>query len=167
MIDVVMDTRHLRRRALPMLIAVAAAILVAIVPAAGQETAPAPKQLTGVTVRGCLAGSKLTLIDSGNLPASFPATLEVRSIRVIRDQVKALNGHTVDVIGKLRGIPGQETGLLVADTGDVRLYLGGGDARLGYDLVSPRNEPPTIEAHTIKNVADTCSTGQPESSTAR
>jgi hypothetical protein len=49
---------------------------------------------------------------------------------VIRDQVKALNGHTVEVVGMLRGIPGQETGLLIADSDDVKIYLGGGDARL-------------------------------------
>jgi len=144
----------------------AAVAAVAVTPAAGQETA-SPKRPTGVTIRGCLVGSKLTHIDPGTVTGSLPDTLEVRSIRVIRDQVKALNGHTVEVIGGLRGIPGQETGVLVVDSDDVKVYFGGGDARLGYDLVSPKNEPPTIYAHTIKNVADTCSTGQPEPPGAR
>jgi hypothetical protein len=145
-----------------MLTAAAAVIVAWITPATAQQTPSSPKRPAGVAIRGCLTGSKLTHIDPGNVTAPLPDTLEVRSIRVIRDQVKALNGHTVEVIGGLRGIPGQETGLLVADSDDVKVYLGGGDPRLGYDLASPRNEPPTIYAHTIKSVADTCSTGHPE-----
>src|SRR5262245_11984749 len=127
-----------------------------------QETAaPKPQPRKGVVIRGCLAGSKLTHIDpQTQLPADLllqlPDRLTVTSIRVIRDQVKALNGHQVDVTGALRGIPGMETGMLVADSGNVKVYLGGGDPRLGSDLSVARYESPTIDAQMNKDVAAAC-----------
>lgn len=124
-----------------------------------QQPAASPKpQPAGVVIRGCLTGSKLTHLDVENLDPALilPDTLKVASIRVIRSQVKALHGHQVEVIGTLRGIPGQDTGLLVVDSDKGKLYVGGGDARLGQDLVVAGNQPPTIYAQTIKNVADTC-----------
>lgn len=119
---------------------------------------PKPQRAGSVVIRGCLTGSKLTHLDLENLdPAlTLPDTLKVASIRVIRGQVKALNGHQVEVIGALRGIPGQDTGLLVVDSDNGKLYLGGGDPRLGQDLVVAGNRPPTIYAQTIKNIAETC-----------
>jgi hypothetical protein len=84
--------------------------------------------------------------------------LKVTSIRVIRDQVKALNGHQVEVTGSLRAIPGMETGILVADSDNAKLYLGGADPKLGSDLNVARNEPPTIHAQMIKGVAESCTT---------
>jgi hypothetical protein len=115
----------------------------------------------GVVIRGCLTGSKLIHIDpQTQLPADLvlklPDTLKVTSIRVIRDQVKALNGHQVEVTGALRGIPGMETGALVADSDNAKVYVGGADPKLGSDLHVGRNEPPTIHAQMIKDVAGTC-----------
>jgi hypothetical protein len=129
---------------------------------AGQETAtPQPQSRKGVVIRGCLTGSKLTHLDPQNLEPptlalKLPDTLRVSSIRVIRNQVKALNGHQVEITGALRSIPGMETGLLVGDSDNARLYIGGADPSLGSDLYVARNEPPTIYAQMIKDVADTC-----------
>jgi hypothetical protein len=113
---------------------------------------------TGVVIRGCLTGSKLIHVDPQNLAPDLvlklPDALKVTSIRVIRSQVKALNGHQVEITGALRGIPGMETGLLVVDSDNGKLYLGGGDPKLGSDLSA--NEPPTIHAQMIKAVAETC-----------
>jgi len=142
-------------------IALAASALLTTV-AAAQETAAARSQpRKGVVIRGCLTGSKLTHIDPqtelpADLATKLPDRLTVTSIRVIRDQVKALSGHQVEVTGALRGIPGMETGLLVADSGNARVYLGGGDPALGSDLSVARYEPPTIDAQMIKDVAATC-----------
>src|SRR5207344_314116 len=102
--------------------AVAAVVLASALPItidAAQQSEPRK----GVVIRGCLTGSKLTHIDPrSELPADvavkLPDTLTVSSIRVIRDQVKALNGHQVEVTGALRGVPGVETGLLVAESGN-------------------------------------------------
>ena len=82
---------------------------------------------------------------------------------MIRSQVKALDGHQVELVGLLRGIPGQETGLLVAESDKGKVYLGGGDPNLGQDLGSARAEPPTIHANTIKDVAPACTAQQPKS----
>src|SRR5262245_48773081 len=128
---------------------------------ANQETAAVKAQPSkGAVIRGCLIDSKLTHVDPQNLAADLelklPDTLKVSSIRVIRDQVKALNGHQVEITGALRGIPGMETGILVADSDHGKLYIGGGDPRLGSDMSVSRNEPPTIHAQMIKNIADAC-----------
>jgi len=129
-----------------------------------QQTPPAVQRGKGVVIRGCLTGSKLTHIDPQNLTphdvSLLPDKLTVTSTRVIRSQVKALNGHEVEVTGALRGIQGLETGLLVVDSDNGKLYLGGGDPTLGSDLAVSRSEPPTIHAQMIKNVAETCA-GQP------
>jgi hypothetical protein len=82
---------------------------------------------------------------------------------VIRSQVKALDGHQVELVGVLRGIPGQETGVLVAESDKGKVYLGGGDPNLGQDLASARAEPPTIHVNTIKDVASACTAQQPKS----
>ncbi len=119
-------------------------------------TAPKPQLPTGVVIRGCLTGSKLTHIEPGDPSLTLPDRLRVTSIKVIRSQVKALDGHQVELVGLLRGIPGQETGLLVAESDKGKVYLGGGDPNLGQDLGSARAEPPTIHANTIKDVAPAC-----------
>ena len=84
------------------------------------------------------------------------ALSRVKSLRVIRDQVTALNGHQVEVIGSLSGIPGQSRSVLVTDSDKAKLYIGGGDKNLGEDLGVDRNEPPTVYARTIKEVAEKC-----------
>jgi hypothetical protein len=66
------------------------------------------------------------------------------------------------LIGALRGIRDQDTGLLVVDSDQLRLYIGGGHTRLGEDLVVARYEPPTIYAQTVKDIADTCTADQPK-----
>jgi len=140
--------------------AVAAIALAGAVPTtvdAAQQSEPRK----GVVIRGCLTGSKLTHIEPrSELPADLalklPDRLAVTSIKVIRDQVKALNGHQVEVTGALRGVPGMETGMLVAESGNAKIYLGGGDPRLGSDLSVARNEPPTIHAQMITEVAAAC-----------
>jgi hypothetical protein len=126
-------------------------------------TVPKPQALKGVVIRGCLTGSKLTNIEPGDPSLTLPDRLRVTSIKVIRSQVKALDGHQVELVGQLRGIPGQETGLLVVDSDKGRVYLGGGDPNLGQDLGPARAEPPTIHAHTIKDVAAACTVQQPKS----
>jgi hypothetical protein len=126
-------------------------------------TASKPQAPKGVVVRGCLTGSKLTHIEPGDPSLTLPERLRVTSIKVIRSQVKALDGHQVELVGLLRGIPGQETGLLVAESDKGKVYLGGGDPNLGQDLASARAEPPTIHANTIKDVAPACTVPQPKS----
>src|SRR5262245_60552494 len=113
MIADAMLASHVRRSTLPRMLTAAAVTLMWMTPAVGQQTTSPPQRSTGAVMRGCLTGSKLTHIDPENVTLSLPDTLNVRSIRVIRDQVKALNGHTVELVGELRGIPGQETGVLV------------------------------------------------------
>jgi hypothetical protein len=146
----------------PAIMMAAAAALVWNTAVAGQQAVSAPQRLKGDVIRGCLAGSKLTHTDSENETLQLPDTLVVRSIPAIRDQVKRLSGHTVEVIGRLRGVPGQETGQLIVDSDDVKVYLGGGDARLGWDVAPPASEWATIHAHTIKDVADRCAMNQPK-----
>src|SRR5262249_42754052 len=92
---------------------------------------------------------------SADLELKIPDRLKVTSIRVIRDQVKALNGHQVEITGSLRSIPGMETGLLVLDSDSGKFYLGG-DPKMGSDTSPRRNEPPTINAQMIKDVAEKC-----------
>ena len=121
----------------------------------------------GVVIRGCLSGSKLTHIDPrSDLPADLalklPDRLRVTSIKVIRDQVKALNGHQVEITGALRGIPGMETGMLLTESGNAKIYLGGGDPTLGSDLSVARSEPPTIYAQMISDVAAVCDSVSPK-----
>ena len=129
-------------------------------------TAPKPQAPKGVVIRGCLTGSKLTHIEPADPSLTLPDRLRVTSIKVIRSQVKALDGHQVELVGLLRGIPGQETGLLVAESDKGKVYLGGGDPNLGQDLGSARAEPPTIHANTIKDVAPAC-TARPLPSRSR
>src|SRR5262245_41892998 len=116
-----------RRIVMPALAAIAGVAAMFVVSVdASQETAPSKPARKGVVIRGCLNGSKLTRLDPQQLePADLvlklPDTLKVTSVRVIRDQVKALNGHQVEVTGALRGIPGMETGVLVADSDNAKL----------------------------------------------
>jgi hypothetical protein len=133
------------------------------VTAANQQTAAPPppaEPLKGEAIRGCLAGSKLTHIDQDD-SAPLPDPLAVTTIRVIRDQLKALHGHYVEVIGTLRNISGQETGLLVAESDKGRFYIGGGDTRLGEDLRVTSSRTPAIHAHTIRDLATECPARQP------
>jgi hypothetical protein len=125
------------------------------VPALAPAAAPAAKP-KGVVIRGCLTGSKLTHIEPADAMLDGPDILRVSSIRVIRDQVKALNGHQVELIGTLRGIPGQDNGVLIGGSDKAKVYVGGADKNLGEDLHTERIEPPTIYAHTIKDVASAC-----------
>src|SRR4051812_25798346 len=145
------------------------AIAASLAPAAFQQNQPTPapqvQPARRVVIRGCLTGSKLMHLDPQNLApqelAKLPDVLKVTSIRVIRNQVKALNGHEVEVTGALRAIPGMETGLLVVDSDKGKLYFGGGDPSLGQDLTVSSNEPPTIYAQTIKDVAEKCAGASP------
>jgi hypothetical protein len=138
-----------------MLILAAVAISTAI---AGSQEAekPQPQPANGVTLRGCLTGTKLTHVEPADPKLTVPGALRLTTIRVIRDQVKPLNGHQVEVIGTLRGVPDQETGVLVGDSGKAKVYIGGGDKNLGEDLTVTRNEPPTIHAQMIKDLAPSC-----------
>jgi|SRR5690349_4002309 len=121
---------------------------------AAQNAKPAKPK--GVVIRGCLTGWTLTHLDPDDATLNIPDKLRVRSLRVIRDQVTALNGHQVEVIGSLSGIPGQSRSVLVTDSDKAKLYIGGGDKNLGEDLGVDRNEPPTVYARTIKDVAEKC-----------
>jgi hypothetical protein len=143
--------------------AVAGIISLSVAQAAEQAAPPPQNQgLKGVAIRGCLVGSKLTHIDQDDSTPTLPDPLTVSSIRVIRSQVKALSGHQVEVIGSLRNIPGMETGFLVAESDKGKLYLGGGDPKLGEDLRVTSSAPPTVHAHTIRDLAQACTAGQPK-----
>lgn len=124
---------------------------------AAQEPAPA-QPLKGIAVRGCLSGSRLTHVEPVDPGAPFPAALGVNGIRAIRGQLKALNGHQVELIGTVEGV-GQQNGILVAESDKARFYLGGGDPRLGEDF--RRTVPPTFYAHTVRNLAAMCA-AQPQ-----
>lgn len=60
-----------------------------------------------------------------------------------------------EVIGTLRGIPGQENGILIGESDKARVYIGGADRTLGEDL-EPVRQLPTINAYTIKDLSPTC-----------
>jgi hypothetical protein len=156
-----MTTAKRIRRILSMAITVAAMSSAAAAqdPATpAQEPAPSPKPPPANThvIRGCLNGSTLTDIEPAPPPLKLPEKLRVSSPRTIRDQVKALSGHQVEVTGALFGVPGVEEGILIGDSGAARVYIGGGDPNLGQDLVVNRNDPPTIRATVIKDVAAAC-----------
>jgi hypothetical protein len=164
MMDDVMDRRARSRRtrlstlmvALPLALAPAPALVASGASAAQSAAKPQAQQPKGVVIRGCLTGSKLTHLDPDDAKLTIPDILRVTSLRVIRSQVKALDGHQVEVIGTLQGIPGQDNGVLVADSDKARVYVGGGDKNLGEDLDTTRSEPPTIYARTIKDIAPDC-----------
>ena len=141
----------------------AMAVMVAAVLGQSNQAPPKPAQpAKGVVIRGCLTGEKLSRIEPENVtPAvelALPDVLKVNAIKAIRDQVKALNGHQVELTGALRGVPGVETGIVVAEGDNGKLILGG-----NQDPSVSRNEPPTIYATLIKDIAATCP-GQPRKS---
>jgi len=123
-----------------------------------QEPAPSPKpQSTNkVVIRGCLTRSTLTDIEPTPPPLKLPEKLRVAGTRTIRDQVKALSGHQVELTGALFGVPGVEQGTLIGNSDSVKVYVGGGDPNLGQDLVVNPNDPPTIRATVIKDLASAC-----------
>jgi hypothetical protein len=123
-----------------------------------QEAGPSPRtQPTNQhVVRGCLNGSALTDIEPASPPVTFPEKLRVTSPRVIRDQVKALTGHRVELTGALFGVPGVEEGALIADSGAVKIYIGGRDPNITDDLLVNANDPPSIRATMIRDLAPTC-----------
>ena len=92
----------------------------------------------------------------------LPEKLKVASLKVIRDQVKALDGHRVELTGILHGVPGVENGVLVSDSDKMKVYVGGGDPTLGEDQDILRNERPTMHARTIKDLAPACAAATPK-----
>ena len=48
-----------------------------------------------------------------------------------------------EVIGTLRGIPGQENGILIGESDKARVYIGGADRTLGEDLERSVNHRPS------------------------
>jgi hypothetical protein len=138
----------------------------ALVVIAGVATAAQTPAATDDVIRGCLHGSTLTHIEPVRQqdPAlQVPDVLRVSSLKVIRPQVKALSGHQVELIGSLYGIPGQDRGMLVSD-GKAKVYVGGGDPKLGEDLKTQRDDPPSMYVRTIKDLADTCPAAAPSAS---
>ena len=121
---------------------------------AAQESTPATKPLKGIVLRGCLMGSRLTHIESMDSDAPYPDSLGVSGIRVIRSQLKALNGHGVELIGTAEGVGSRTGGFLIASTDTMKFYLGGGDPTLGEDF--RRVVPPTFYVHTVRDVEQTC-----------
>jgi len=161
MIGDTMQTRGRRHFALPsMLLVIAVNVPVAVM--TSQEPGPVKAKPTNtVVVRGCLNGSTVRHIETDDLRPNVPDKLRVRVDRVIRGQLKALDGHQVELNGTMRGIPGEETGILVADSDNGKVYLGGGDPNLGNDLVTG-NQPPTVYAKTIKDIAPSCPAFKPK-----
>lgn len=161
-------TTHLRRRLVHALIAVVVSPCLTVwaaqaTPPPTQQPPAAPSLTDRYAIRGCLSRSKLTHLDpQGQVPPQLPDILQVTSIKVIRSQVKALEGHQVEVIGTLRGVPGQENGILVAGSDKGRIYLGGADSSLGSDLAPARVDSPTINADTIKDLAPSCTVAEPK-----
>jgi hypothetical protein len=147
---------------MPALIRIVLAVFVATAALAAQQAAQEDgaaakaKPARNFVLRGCLRGSTLLQIEPHDPPIKLPETLKVASTRAIRDQIKALSGHQVELAGALHGVPGVESGFLVGDSDSAKLYVGGGDPNLGNDLVVP--EPPTLHATTIKDVAPSCAT---------
>jgi hypothetical protein len=137
---------------------IAAVALVATSPVvsvlAAQESGPSAKLPKDISIRGCLMGSRITQIEPVESGAAFPESLGVTGIRVIRSQLKELRGHQVELIGTAEGVGRQTSGILIADSGTMKFYIGGGDPGLGEDL--RRVVPPTFYVHTIKNIAPTC-----------
>jgi len=126
--------------------------------AAQNATPAAAERPKGIAVRGCLMGARLTNVEpAADSDVPFPDSLGVNAIRVIRGQVKALNGHQVELIGTVEGV-GPQKGTLVSNSDRLKVYLGGGDPNLGEDL--RRSVRPTFNAQTIKDIAPTC-TAQP------
>ncbi len=120
-----------------------------------QDSPPENAQtLKGITVRGCLKGSRLVHVEPTDPGAPFPDSLGVNGIRVIRSELKALNGHLVELIGTVEGVGPQKGGVLVSGSDKTKIYIGGGDPNLGEDL--RRTVPPTFYAHTVRNLAPTC-----------
>lgn len=128
-------------------------ISVALTMATPQAAKPATK---GTVIRGCLTGSKLSHIEPEDATLNLPDVLRVASLKVIRSQVKALDGHQVELIGSLENVPGQDRSLLIAESDKAKFYVGGGDKKLGEDLGVDRAGPPTIYARTIKDIAERC-----------
>jgi hypothetical protein len=146
-----------------------AALLLATVSIAAQSQPPAPADakpkptpMHDLVVRGCLDGTTLTQIEPQTPPLKLPEKLKVASIKVIRDQVKALDGHRVELTGILHGVPGVENGVLVSDSDKMKVYVGGGDSNLGEDQDMLRNERPTMHARTIKDLAPACAAAPPK-----
>src|SRR5262245_39183587 len=127
-------------------------------PTQAKEPAPSPKpQPTNkYVIRGCLTGSTLAEIEPLPTPVELPAKLRVARTRKIHDQVKPLRCHQVELTGALFGVPGVEEGVLIGDSGAVKVYIGGADPNLGQDLAANRNDRPTIRATMIKDVAPVC-----------
>jgi hypothetical protein len=148
-----MGTRH-RQFASAVTIALAASLGVVSSSAAQGPDPAAAKPRKGIAVRGCLTGGRLTHVEPLDSDAPFPDSLGVNGIRVIRSQLKALNGHQVELIGNVEGVGQQNAGILVAESDTAKFYLGGGDPNLGEDF--RRNVPPTFYAHTVRNIAPTC-----------
>jgi hypothetical protein len=121
---------------------------------ATQNPAPTGTPLKGIAVRGCLTKSRLThvepVVDSDT---SFPDSIGINAARVIRSQIKALNGHQVELIGTVEGV-GLQKGVLVGESDKLKVYLGGSDPNLGEEF--RRSGQPTFNAHTIKDIAPTC-----------
>ncbi len=131
-------------------------------PQAAADAKPKPTPMRDLVVRGCLEGTTLTQIEPQTPPLTFPKRLKVASINVIRDQVKALDGHRVELTGILHGVPGVENGVLISDADKMKVYVGGGDSNLGEDQDMLRNERPTMHARTIKDLAPVCATATPK-----
>src|SRR5262245_19021110 len=121
-------------------------------PSQEPAASPPPRPTNNYVIRGCLSGSTLTDIEPTPPPLKLPEKLRVVSTRTIRDQVKTLSGHHVELTGALSGVPGVEEGILISDSGAVRVFLGGADPNLGQDLVVNQNKHPTVRALMIKDV---------------
>lgn len=143
----------MRVHALSMLAALGATLTVA-----AAQTAPPPKAppINSYVVRGCLKGSTLTAIEPTQPPLKLPEKLKATSTRVIRDQLKALDGHRVEITGALFGVPGIEEGVVVGDSGTMRVVVGGRDPNITDDMRVDSGDPPFIRATMIKELAPSC-----------
>jgi len=125
---------------------------------AAQNPTPAAAPLKGIAVRGCLTKSRLTHVEPvPDSDTSFPDSIGINAARVIRSQVKALDGHQVELIGTVEGV-GPQKGVLVGESDKLKVYFGGSDPNLGDDF--RRSVRPTFNAHTIKDIAPTCAPSQ-------
>jgi hypothetical protein len=135
-------------------------------PPAQPTPSPAPPASTGkpqpkknvVVVRGCLSGSMLTHTEAPESVSSVPETLRTTGSRAVRGTLKEIDGHTVELIGTLKGLGNQASGALVKDTGKTKIYVGGTERRTGQDRMmdDQRVELPTLDVSSVKDIAPQC-----------
>lgn len=155
--------------------ALSAAVLAATIaaaPASAQQQPPpqppAPQQPTTdpkpapnknvVVVSGCLSGSLLTHTHPKEYIVEIPESLRLTGSRAMRSRLKEANGHTVELVGVLKGFTDISAGALVKDTGKTKVYVGGTQRHSSEESMydQQRIEPPSLDVSSIKDLSSQC-----------